>query len=164
MVGRGCAQACDPCESIHLRKMADGLRARPPAMPHSCGGGGASRPSSRAAVDAVGRARASPAMRSDRLDSAPSRDETPQPRGGASDTCRPRRKRAANIKEQAHRSFRSTRLPRPLPPPLAARRSSLVARASQAAGDRKRKGATSQVCASSDALARSQRRHSKHER
>ena len=53
---------------------------------------------------------------------------------------------------------------RPLPPPPAARRSSLVARASQAAGDRKRKGATSQVCASSDALARSQRRHSKHER
>ena len=62
-------------------------------MTHGCGAGGASRPSSRAAVDAVGRAGASPAMRSDRLDSAPSRDEAPQPRGGASDTLRLRRKR-----------------------------------------------------------------------
>ena len=62
-------------------------------MTHGCGAGGASRPSSRAAVDAVGRAGASPAMRSERLDSAPSRDEAPQPRGGASDTLRLRRKR-----------------------------------------------------------------------
>jgi len=76
----------------------------------------------------------------------------------------PASEEAANIKEQAHRSLWSTRLPRPLPPPPAARRSSFVARASQAAGDRKRKGATSQVCASSDALTRSRRRHSKHER
>ena len=45
----------------------------------------------------------------------------------------PASEEAANIKEQAHRSLWSTRLPRPLPPPPAARRSSFVARASQAA-------------------------------